>query len=158
MRNITNLLAAVAVTAMVASPAHAQRGKPRRQEGGLLEREQVLPGEPDVLLLRHAVLAAEVAAVGHREPQRAQGSPQLIAKWGRCHACCHVRDGSGKRTPPSRMVDAGEAGIALPAGASPREWAAEACRCCGLRFRRATEIVRERGRMTGRTDYWGSPR
>ena len=35
----------------------------------LLEREDVLPGQPDVLLLRHAVVAAQVAAVGDGEPQ-----------------------------------------------------------------------------------------
>ena len=46
-------------------------------EGGdeladLLEGQEVLAWEPDVLLLGHAVLAAEVAAVRHRDPQVAE--------------------------------------------------------------------------------------
>jgi hypothetical protein len=38
----------------------------------LLEVEEVLPRQPDILRLGHAVLAPEVAAIGHRYAQRAQ--------------------------------------------------------------------------------------
>src|SRR5262249_59635454 len=58
----------------------------RREDGDervdLLEGEQVLALEPDVLLLRHAVLAAEVAAVGDREAQVAEGTVETISDNG----------------------------------------------------------------------------
>lgn len=41
----------------------------------LLEAEQVLPGQPPHPLLGHAVGAAEVAPVGHRDAQVADGAP-----------------------------------------------------------------------------------
>ena len=43
----------------------AQRGKHLNQPRDFLERQQFLPRQPDVLLLRHAVVAAQVAPVGH---------------------------------------------------------------------------------------------
>ena len=39
------------------------------QRADLLEVEDLLARQPDVLLFRHAVGAAQVAAVGHRDPQ-----------------------------------------------------------------------------------------
>ena len=44
----------------------------------LLELEDVLARQPHVVLLRHAVAAPEVAAVGHRQPQVAQGALELV--------------------------------------------------------------------------------
>jgi hypothetical protein len=43
-----------------------------------LEREQTLPGQPDVVRLRHAVLTAQVAAIGHRDPEAAQRALKTI--------------------------------------------------------------------------------
>src|SRR6185295_1208378 len=48
----------------------------------LLEGQHVVPGKPDVLFLRHAVLAAEVAAVGDREPQIAQRAIERVPDHG----------------------------------------------------------------------------
>ena len=50
----------------------AQRGKHLHQPRNFLESQQFLPRQPDVLLLRHAVVAAQVAPVGHRDAQAAQ--------------------------------------------------------------------------------------
>ena len=44
----------------------------------LLEREQVLAGQPLHALGRHAVGAAEVAAVGDRDPQVTDGPPEGV--------------------------------------------------------------------------------
>src|SRR5215207_4285910 len=48
--------------------ADAERHRDPRQSPDLLEREQPLAGEPGHPLFRHAVGAAEVAAVRHRDP------------------------------------------------------------------------------------------
>jgi hypothetical protein len=40
----------------------------------LLELQDVLARQPEVVLLRHAVLAAKIAAIGDREPQVRQRS------------------------------------------------------------------------------------
>src|SRR5262249_54209835 len=50
----------------------------------LLEGEQVLSGQPDVLLLGHAVLAAEVAPVGDRHPQVAERPAERVGDEGAC--------------------------------------------------------------------------
>ncbi len=61
----------------------AHRGEQRHQALDLLEREDLRALEPREPLGRHAVLAAEVAAVGHREAQVADGPAvsvhQLVA-------------------------------------------------------------------------------
>ena len=50
----------------------AERHEDVDERADLLEVEHVLARQPDVLLLRHAVLAAQVAAVGDRQAQVAQ--------------------------------------------------------------------------------------
>ena len=47
-----------------ADPASAQLGEDGGETAELLEGEKRFAREPDVVLLRHAVAAAEVAAVG----------------------------------------------------------------------------------------------
>ncbi len=56
--------------------AGRRRARANRSDraGDLLEVEDVLAGQPEVLLLRHAVVAAQVAAVGDREPEAPQRS------------------------------------------------------------------------------------
>ena len=48
------------------------------QRADLLEVQHVLARQPDVVVLRHAVFAAQVAAVGDRQPQVAQRPPEAI--------------------------------------------------------------------------------
>jgi len=52
------------------------------QPGQLLERQHVRLWQPDVVLLRHAVLAAEIAAVGHRQAQVAQRAVEMVEQCG----------------------------------------------------------------------------
>ena len=54
----------------------AQADEDVGQPADLLEMEEVVAGEPDVLVLRHAVLAAEVAAVRDRNTK----APERTAK------------------------------------------------------------------------------
>ena len=61
---------------------HAEVGEDVDERGHLLEGEDVVAGQPDVLLLGHAVLAAQVAAVGDREPQVAQRAIERVADHG----------------------------------------------------------------------------
>ena len=46
-----------------------RRGTRRPARAISLEVEQILARQPGVVLLRHAVLAAEIAAIGDRQPQ-----------------------------------------------------------------------------------------
>src|ERR1700733_5714572 len=48
---------------------YPHRGEDRHQPGDLLEGQDLRPLEPGQALSRHAVLAAEVAGVGDRDPQ-----------------------------------------------------------------------------------------
>ena len=48
------------------------------QPSQLLERENGFPWQPDVLLLGHAVLAPEVAAIGDGEPETAEGTAKEV--------------------------------------------------------------------------------
>ena len=50
----------------------AERHEHIHERGDLLEMQHVLARQPDVLVLRHAVLAADVAPVGDRQPQIAE--------------------------------------------------------------------------------------
>ncbi len=43
-----------------------------------LEAQDVLTGQPHVLLFGHAVLAPQIAAVGHRQPKVPQGTVQTV--------------------------------------------------------------------------------
>ena len=61
----------------------------------LLELQQVLPRQPDVLRFRHAVAAAEIAAVGDRQPQVVERPAQQV-RAGTDPAC---RMASPQRTP-----------------------------------------------------------
>ncbi len=54
---------------------HPQPGKDADQAIDLLEREDRLPRQPDVILLRHAVAAAHVAAIGDGDAQALSGRP-----------------------------------------------------------------------------------
>ena len=66
---------------------HAEVEEHVGQRGDLAEVQDVLAREPDVLLLRHAVAAAEVAAIGDRDAQVAQ------------HAAARVEDGGHQAAP-----------------------------------------------------------
>ena len=55
-----------------AQPVHAERDEDVDERADLLEVQDVLARQPGVVLLRHAVRAAQVAAVGDRQPQVAQ--------------------------------------------------------------------------------------
>ena len=66
----------------------------------LLEVQEVLARQPDVVVLRHAVLAAQVAAVGDREPQVAQRPAE----------CRSVMDSSIRCQTQSIEVACGRAG------------------------------------------------
>ena len=73
----------------------------------LLEVQDLVTREPDVLLLRHAVRAAKVAAVGHRDTQIAQHAAEAVAG---DHAGCssgasarsHSRISPDRFTPTSK--------------------------------------------------------
>ena len=71
--------------AQLAQPASVQL---RHDAGDLLEAEDLVAGQELEVgaedLARHAVAAAEVAAVGDRHAQVAQGASQPIAQRGRC--------------------------------------------------------------------------
>ena len=56
----------------------AQADEHVHERADFLEVQHVLAGQPHVVLLRHAVFAAEVAAVGDRQPQVLQRTAQLI--------------------------------------------------------------------------------
>ena len=58
----------------------AERDEQRDEALDLLEREDAGPFEPRQALGRHAVLAAEVAAVGDRDAKVADGAPVRVAK------------------------------------------------------------------------------
>ena len=51
---------------------HAEREEDVDERARLLEMQDVLARQPDVVVLRHAVFATEVAPIGDREPQVAQ--------------------------------------------------------------------------------------
>ncbi len=76
--------------------ANAQIEKDVHQPIDLFEMEDVLLGQPDVFLLRHAVLAAEIAAVSDREPKVGQGTAQSVGE----HACLDYRLLDGRRALP----------------------------------------------------------
>jgi hypothetical protein len=63
-------------------PAHAQAGKDPAEPGQLLEGQQVRAGQereiPAEELARHAIGAAELAAVGDRDPQIPQRPRQRV--------------------------------------------------------------------------------
>ena len=50
----------------------AERQEDVDERARLLEVQHVLARQPDVVVLRHAVFAAQVAAIGDRQPQVAQ--------------------------------------------------------------------------------------
>jgi hypothetical protein len=57
---------------LASGQAHAvdsQAGEDVDQKTHLFEVEDVRPGKPDVVLLRHAVLAPQVAPIRHRNPK-----------------------------------------------------------------------------------------
>ena len=66
--------------------ADAEAGEDADDARELLEREQLAALEERVVaaedLLRHAVDAAEVAAVGDRDPQVAQRPPESVPEYG----------------------------------------------------------------------------
>src|SRR5450759_2888415 len=64
----------------------AEAGERVDQHRDFLEVEDALPGEPRVIGFRHAVLAAQVAAVGHRNAQAAQRAIEAV-----CDHSSHYR-------------------------------------------------------------------
>ena len=72
----------------------AQRGKHLHEPRDFLKGQQFLPWQPDVLLLRHAVVAAQVAPVGHRDAQAAQRPAKLVGeRAARGHVCRGLKVG-----------------------------------------------------------------
>ena len=65
------------LTARQPNLVHAQRGRHRDEVGDLLEAEQLAPIEK-CHLLRHAIGAAEVAAIGHADAQVVVRAPEQI--------------------------------------------------------------------------------
>ena len=59
-------------------PVDAERDEDVDERADLLEVQHVLARQPHVLLLRHAVLAAQVAAVGDRQPQVPQRTAEAV--------------------------------------------------------------------------------
>ena len=59
---------------------NAQRRKHLDQPRNFLKCQQFLPRQPDILLLRHAVVAAQVAPVGDRNAQAAQRTAQHVSQ------------------------------------------------------------------------------
>ncbi len=59
-------------------PSDAEFREELRQPIDLLERQQVFPRQPDVLVLRHAVVTAQVAAIGHRQAEGAKRATERI--------------------------------------------------------------------------------
>ncbi len=81
---------------------HAEREKDVDQCARLLEVQDVFARQPDVVVLRHAVLAAKIAAVGDRQPQIAQRTARAIADCGLRIAdcrCVHSTRNSNRRDP-----------------------------------------------------------
>ena len=58
----------------------AKLGEDLHEPLDLLERQEIRSPEPCVLLLRHAVLAAEVAPVRHRHPEVPERAPEGVAE------------------------------------------------------------------------------
>jgi hypothetical protein len=75
---LVQVLAEKRLSAGQADLVHAEAREHVHQPHDLLEAQEVLAGEPGVLLLGHAVLAAEVAAVGDRHAQAAQRPSEEI--------------------------------------------------------------------------------
>src|SRR6185503_21081466 len=67
----------------------------------LLEGEDVLAGKPHVLFLGHAVRAAEIAAVGDREAEIPQRSPEGIEHGSHRRRAAH---GTSTKMPPFSTV------------------------------------------------------
>src|SRR5258708_7788580 len=59
---------------------YTERCEHLHQARDFLEGQQFLARKPDVFLLRHAVVAAQVAPVGDRNTQAAQRTAQLVGK------------------------------------------------------------------------------
>ena len=88
----------------------------------LLEREDVLARQPDVLLLRHAVLAAQVAPVGHRDaevPERAAERSVTAARSWQVDEDLVPVHGHGKARHLDRRIVGVGAGLDVPAPAVP---------------------------------------
>jgi hypothetical protein len=69
-----------------AQVGHAHVGQQRDQALDLLEREDLLALEPRQPLGGHAVLAAEVAAVGDRQAHVCDPPAMAVLKWRTLHA------------------------------------------------------------------------
>ena len=69
-----------------ADAVDAELGEAVDQRRDLLEVEDVAARQPDVVLLRHAVLAAQIAAVGHRDAQVAQRPAEAVVRRWTCGA------------------------------------------------------------------------
>src|SRR5207253_10409468 len=82
---------------------HAQPAEHADQARDLLEREDRFPRQPDVLVLRHAVAAPHVAAVGNRDPQTAERAAERVAQDGIRHASEGRTGGlwDGRTDPPT---------------------------------------------------------
>ena len=66
------------LTAGEADLVDAQRQKQIDEAIDLLELQDVLAGKPDVLRFGHAVAAAEIAAIGHRQPEIAERAVECV--------------------------------------------------------------------------------
>src|SRR5262245_42270555 len=87
---------------LTSSESHLRRteaGEYPGEPGQLFEREDRLAWKPGVVRLRHAIAAAEVAAIGHREAQAAERPREGIA-----HRLDHSGAGAMAGTVPPGAV------------------------------------------------------
>jgi hypothetical protein len=80
LRQPRELLADERLSSGQAHVAHAHFGEHADETRDFLEGQDFGPFEPGQALGRHAVLAAEVAAVGHRHPEIADQTPVPVAE------------------------------------------------------------------------------
>ena len=72
----------------------AQRGRHADEPLDLLEREDLAPRHEPHVLVRHAIEAADIAAVGDADPQVRVNAAERVDKWSiwdmnQCKSICH---------------------------------------------------------------------
>jgi hypothetical protein len=68
-----------------ANPVDAEIGEGIDDGGTLFEREEVLPRQPHVVRLRHAVLAAKITAIRDGQSQAPERTAEAIGRHHRLH-------------------------------------------------------------------------
>ena len=143
--------------------ADPEAGEQVHQPHQLVVGEELLAGQPLHPLRRHAVAAAEVAAVGDRESQRAVGPPEAVGEpvhrpesgpAGARPRRGHDAAGAGSR-PPSRGTSTRERFLHRPARQDPDQVAPEVRRRPGVA--RAGRSPRRPSRPPGAPPSRGAP-